>query len=159
MAIERSLNEWPVPPSRWFVSDEVVFPVCSPAYLSNHAPVTAVADLSDHHLLHSFDPHRKRLSWGEWFNLVGAGSVDAAPNMVLNDYQLVMQGALSGEGIALGWNFSAQLLLQNKLLVRPLDVSVKTGGAFFLVANERRTEQDKLNILVEWFLSQTADLR
>jgi DNA-binding transcriptional LysR family regulator len=70
-----------------------------------------------------------------------------------------MQGALAGEGIALGWNFSAQLLLRSKLLVKPLDVSVRTDRAFFLVANQRRGERDKLNILVEWFLSQTADLR
>ncbi|WP_037382061.1 LysR substrate-binding domain-containing protein [Sinorhizobium americanum] len=146
-------------PSMWFICDEVVFPVCSPSYLTNHPPVGDVSDLPAHHLLHSFDPHRKRISWDEWFDRVGAGAAQAPPNMVASDYQLVMQGALSGEGIALGWNFSAQLLLKNKLLVRPLDVSVKTGGAFFLVANERRVEQDKLGILVEWFLSQTADLR
>lgn len=146
-------------PNTWFVCDEVVFPVCSPAYLAERTRIRTVTDLSDHQLLHSFDAHRKRIGWGEWFDLVGAGSVQAPPNMVLNDYQLVMQGALAGKGIALGWNFSAQLLLRNKLLVKPLDVSVRTGGAFFLVANERRTEQEKLNILVEWFLSQTADLR
>ncbi|MEF0942680.1 LysR family transcriptional regulator [Rhizobium sp. BR 362] len=83
-------------PNTWFICDEVVFPVCSPAYLSNQAPVNGVADLCEHYLLHSFDPHRKRLGWGEWFDLVGAGAVQALPNMVLNDYQLVMQGALSG---------------------------------------------------------------
>ncbi|APG95181.1 hypothetical protein SAMCFNEI73_pC1477 (plasmid) [Sinorhizobium americanum] len=43
--------------------------------------------------------------------------------------------------------------------MKPLDVSVRTGGAFFLVANERRAEQENLDILLEWFLSQTADLR
>ncbi|WP_132081562.1 LysR substrate-binding domain-containing protein [Sinorhizobium americanum] len=113
------------------------------------------ADLPDHQLLHSFNAHRKWIGWEEWFDLVGAGSVQAPPNMVLNDYQLVMQGALSGEGIALGWNFSAQLLLRNKRLVKPLDVSVRTGGAFFLVANQRRAEQENLDILVAWLLSQT----
>ncbi|WP_172599298.1 LysR substrate-binding domain-containing protein [Rhizobium leguminosarum] len=143
----------------WFMCDEVVFPVCSPAYVASHPRIENVSDLSNHNLLHSFDPHRKRISWDEWFDRVGAGAAQAPPNMVASDYQLVMLGALSGEGIALGWNFSAQLLLKNKLLLRPLDVSVKTGGAFFLVANERRADQDKLGILVEWFLSQTADLR
>lgn len=146
-------------PNTWFVCEEVVFPVCSPAYLASHSQINSVMELSEHRLLHSFDAHRKRVGWNDWFDLVGAGSVQAPPNIVLSDYQLVMQAALGGEGIALGWNFSAEVLLRNKQLVKPLDVSVRTGRAFFLVANERRTEQDKLKILVDWFLSQTASLR
>lgn len=143
----------------WFICDEVVTPVCSPAYLATRQSINSAADLSGHRLLHSFDAHRKRIGWNEWFALIGAGSVQAPPNIVLSDYQLVMQAALAGEGIALGWNFSADVLLQNKQLVKPLDTSVRTGAAFFLVANERRSELEKMKILVNWFLAQTENLR
>jgi LysR family glycine cleavage system transcriptional activator len=143
----------------WFLCDEVVTPVCSPAYLAAHQTIHSFADLPDHQLLHSFDAHRKRIGWNEWFALVGASSVQARPNIVLSDYQLVMQAALAGEGIALGWNFSAEVLLRNNQLVSPLDTSVRTGSAFFLVANERRSELDKMRVLVDWFLAQTENLR
>lgn len=143
----------------WYVCDEVVFPVCSPAYLAGKPAIQTVADLSTHQLLHSFDAFRKRISWGEWLTAVGANLVQSAPNMVLNDYQLVMQGALAGEGIALGWNFSAQLLLRNRLLVKPLDTEVRTGGAFFVIVDDRGIKNENLAVLVDWFLSQTQDLR
>lgn len=143
----------------WHVCDEEVFPVCSPAYLASHAPIRCVQDLAAHKLLHSSDLHRPRIGWSDWFRRAGFNTIEAPPNMVLNDYQLAMQGALSGEGIALGWNFSSQVLLKNRHLVRPLLESVQTGNAFFLVANEHRSDLGKVHLLIDWVLSQTADLR
>ncbi|WKL24517.1 LysR substrate-binding domain-containing protein (plasmid) [Sinorhizobium meliloti] len=98
----------------WCIGDEVIFPVCSPLYLTASRPISAVRDLLDHHLIHSFDPHRKRMGWNEWLGIVGVNAADLAPDLVLNDYQLSMQAALAGEGVALGWAFTCQLLLRNK---------------------------------------------
>ena len=70
-----------------------------------------------------------------------------------------MQAALAGEGVALGWSFSSQLLLRNKLLIKPVGDEVRTGRAFFLIADERSAKNEKLEMLVDWLLLQTRDLR
>lgn len=137
----------------WHVTDEVVFPVCSPLFLQA-ASIRKIEDLDDHQLIHSFDPYRKRMSWGEWFDLVGLPSLDKEPNLVFNDYQLAMQAALAGEGLALGWSLTAQVLLQRRMLVRPLAQEVRTNNAFYVIANERSTKLDGMMLLVEWIVTE-----
>ena len=138
----------------WLVCDEVVFPVCSPLYLGKAKPILSVADLHDHPLLHSVDPHRKRIGWEEWLSQVGAETPDLAPSIVFNDYQLAVQAALAGEGVALGWSLTAQLLLRSHLLVRPLAEEVATGKAFFVVTNETEEPSEEMMALVRWIVAQ-----
>jgi LysR family glycine cleavage system transcriptional activator len=142
----------------WRICDEVIFPVVSPTYVASHSKIETLADLEDHQLLHSVDNFRRRISWIEWFELAGR-KVDIDAPIMFNDYMLTIQAAIAGEGVALGWNLTCQFLLKNKLLVRPTDVSVRTGSAFFLIANEHAPDNEKLQVLADWFLSQTKELR
>ena len=142
----------------WYICDEVIFPVCSPLYLGNARPIASVDDLIAHQLLHSFDPHRKRMTWNEWLNLIGLESAHVAPDLVFNDYQLAVQAALAGEGIALGWSLTLQPLLRRKVLVRPLASEVRTSNAFFVIANERSSKLDQIKPLVEWVLAETSSI-
>lgn len=74
--------------------------------------------------------------------------------MVFNDYQLAVQAALAGEGIALGWSLTAQLLLRNHLLVRPLDEEVATGNAFFVITKENEDASADMKALAEWIVAE-----
>lgn len=139
----------------WILCDEVVFPVCSPSYLVNSGPINATEDLIEHRLIHSSDPHRKRMTWGEWLDELGHPFSDVEPELVFSDYQLAIQAALAGEGVALGWSLTTFLLRSNKLLIRPLMDEVKTENAFFVVANERSSKLPGLNELVEWLVDET----
>ncbi|MER9178410.1 LysR substrate-binding domain-containing protein [Mesorhizobium sp. M0955] len=143
----------------WFVCNEVVFPVCSPAYLLSHPTLTSVDDLLQHQLIHSSDAFRKRLGWAEWMELAGGNSTEIRTNIVFNDYQLTFQAAIAGEGISLGWSLTAQHLLRNRLLVRPLPIEVKTDRAFFLLVSEDPVKNKRSKLLVDWFLAKTAELR
>ncbi|OBQ85668.1 MULTISPECIES: LysR substrate-binding domain-containing protein [unclassified Mesorhizobium] len=146
-------------PNSWFVCDEVIFPVCSPSYLSAHAELRTVDDLGRHRLLHSSDAYRKRMGWPEWVELAGGDGARIKPDIVFNDYQLTLQAALAGEGIALGWSLTAQYLLSNKLLVRPLRSETRTDRAFFLLTNDRTGQGRKSRELVDWFMAQSKELR
>lgn len=138
----------------WYICDEIVFPVCSSAYLNRVATIGGPSDLLGLQLIHCFDSHRKRFGWNEWFSLLGMRSIDLVPNLVFNDYQLALQGAISGEGITLGWSFTCQRLLQNKLLIRPVEEEIRTDNAFFVIANERSSKLDELKPLVEWIVTE-----
>ncbi|WP_292277554.1 LysR substrate-binding domain-containing protein [Mesorhizobium sp.] len=142
-------------PNTWFISDEVIFPVCSPAYLAAHRQLHTIEDLIHHQLIHSSDAYRKRMSWSEWIELVGGDPSHITRDIVFTDYQLAYQAALLGEGVALGWSFTNEFHLANGSLIRPLPHQVETGRAFFLVANDRIGESDKTKKLLEWVLAQS----
>lgn len=146
-------------PNSWYLCDEVVFPVCSPTYLADKPPIDTVFDLTGHRQLHAFDRFRKRMNWAEWLARVGVQTEETQPDMMFNDYQLTLQAALAGEGLALGWSLSSALLVQNGLLVRPLPVEIRTGSAFFLIAAPGAALTEELGTLVAWFMLRTAALR
>ncbi|WP_188255748.1 LysR substrate-binding domain-containing protein [Pseudaminobacter soli (ex Zhang et al. 2022)] len=146
-------------PNCWYICDEIVLPVCSPAYLSSVDRILSVSDLVGHKLIHCFDAFRKRVGWNEWLALAGADSVGLMPNIVFNDYQLAVQAALAGEGIALGWSLTAQLLLERKLLVPAIDKSVRTGNAFFLVGSGNSAKSAESDKLAKWILRNSSNLR
>ncbi|MER8824895.1 LysR substrate-binding domain-containing protein [Mesorhizobium sp. M0991] len=143
----------------WFVCDEIIFPVCSPAYLLAHPAPQTVDELVHHQLIHSSDDFRKRMGWPEWVELAGGDAGEITPNIVFNDYQLTLQAALAGEGIALGWSLTAQQLLNNRLLVKALPTQIKTDRAFFLLASEDASKNKRCKVLVDWFLGQSEELR
>ncbi|MER8849696.1 LysR substrate-binding domain-containing protein [Mesorhizobium australicum] len=143
----------------WYICDEEIFPVCSPGYLLAHPALQTVDDLNGHQLVHSSDAFRKRMSWSEWVALAGGNTGDIRPNIVFNDYQLTLQAALAGEGIALGWSLTAQYLLSNRLLVRPLQTKIQTERAFFLLSSDEAGKNRRCQHLVDWFLRQSHDLR
>lgn len=146
-------------PNSWFIADEIIFPVCSPSYLQTHPKLETVDDLNRHKLLHSTDPFRRRMGWAEWVELAGGDATRIHPDIVFSDYQLTLQGALAGEGISLGWSLTAQQLLKNRLLVRPIDTQIRTDRAFFLLASEDATRNRQCRTMVDWFLAETAELR
>ncbi|CDX14716.1 putative Glycine cleavage system transcriptional activator [Mesorhizobium sp. ORS 3324] len=140
----------------WFVCDEIIFRVCSPAYLLSHPAPQAVDDLVHHQLIGCLS---------QAHGLVRVGRAcrwrcerDQA-NIVFNDSQLTLQAALAGEGIALGWSLTAQQLVKNRLLVRPLPTEIKTERAFFLLASDDVSKNKRCKILVDWFLAQSEELR
>ncbi len=139
----------------WYLCDEVIFPVCSPLYLSK-GPVT---DLPAHRLLHSTDAFRQRMDWPEWMRLSGGDAGRVEPDIVLGDYQLALQSALTGEGIALGWSLTVQMLLQNGMLLRPVTAEVRTDRAFFLLAGDSLALNRDARGLIDWILGQTRGLR
>ncbi|MBK5571618.1 LysR substrate-binding domain-containing protein [Ensifer sp. SSB1] len=141
-------------PNSWYMCDEIVFPVCSPAYLASKPSMHSVDDLAGHRLIHSFDPHRKRMGWSEWLGMLNSASSVIEPDVVFNDYQLAIQAALAGEGVALGWALTTDLLRRDKLLVRPLAVELRTQSAFFLIANERSSKSAAMQLLVEWVVEE-----
>ena len=74
------------------------------------------------------------MTWSEWLAAQGQQSIKLPDTLVLNDYQLVIQACIAGEGIALGWSFTTKSLVDRDILIRPLDCTVHTDHAFYVVA-------------------------
>lgn len=113
---------------------ETVVPVCSPAFLTAHAPIREPADLTRAPLLHVENVGPARwLRWADWFSFHGMIAAEQGNDVSFNNYTLVIQATIAGQGIALGWAPLIDDLIRNGQLVKALDRPVTTERGYFLL--------------------------
>ncbi|MBZ9764974.1 LysR family transcriptional regulator [Mesorhizobium sp. CA8] len=161
-AIDLTIRLLPLTTDRknaWLMAKETVFPVCSRAYLAESPPLNDVSDLLNHKLLSYEDPNRRRINWPEFYAALQMTSKSIEPTVVFNDYQLVLQAAMAGEGIAIGWSMTNIFLLEQGQLCRPLPVEVTTQNGFYVLAQPGKMLRKHVRTLVDWLLKQSQALR
>lgn len=113
--------------------NEIVYPVCSPAYLEANPHITEPDSLLNGTLL-SLELDEEWFSWKELFDACGIHyHVDAYRRLKINNYPLIIQSALNGQGIALAWVNLVDDYLNSGLLVRPIETEVRTSSQFYLL--------------------------
>lgn len=143
----------------WHISDEVLYPICSPAYLEKYGPVREIADLRNHAILHNDEPFRKRMGWQEWLCFQQIENLELPETLILNDNQLVIQACIAGEGIALGWSFTTAHLVEQGILCRPLDHEVATDFAFYAISDETAEISSNKLKFVKWITDSAGQAR
>ena len=139
----------------WHFAPELVIPVASPAYLASHGALDDDADAA-HTLLHFHDPLIDwNLFWGQ-----SARRRSPQRNWVqFSDYAVVLQAAMNGEGVALGWLSVVSRPLAEGLLVPAARRRVATGKAYHLVAPRTRPLRDVVQAIRTWMCDEMrADL-
>lgn len=135
---------------------EVIYPVCSPAYLEKAGRPKNAAALFAHKLIHLEEPFRPRAGWRDWFVAQGLDYVDTGGGLRLNDYALVIQAAIAGEGIAYGWDHIVETVVRQGLLER-LDIGVfDVGQGHYVVWPENRPHGPKAERVLDWLMKQAV---
>jgi DNA-binding transcriptional LysR family regulator len=84
----------------WLWMPERVVPVAVPGLVADGHPEA----LAQAQLLHIDAPPEARwLTWAGWFSRHGIGRPRRSGELGLNTYEFVVQAALAGQGVALGW--------------------------------------------------------
>jgi putative choline sulfate-utilization transcription factor len=112
---------------------EVVVPVCAPALLKGK-DVAGSADWMSLPLLHLESARPGR--WLTWHDLVAEDDrtrTERQHDLTLNNYHLVVQAALMGQGIALGWRPLIDPFLSDGQLIALPGLSARTKRGYFLV--------------------------
>ncbi|MEM7209788.1 MAG: LysR substrate-binding domain-containing protein [Pseudomonadota bacterium] len=128
-----------VPKDAAVLFEECMFPVCSPALVESLGQASAESLPADR-LLH-LDPEHWRdlrespIGWAEWFTHFGEPREANPQGLLINNYDLLLQAALGGHGIALGWQPMVDGLLAQGLLQRLGDHVWCTGRCHFLSAD------------------------
>jgi len=112
--------------------DEEVFPVCSTSYLARRG-ITQVRDLTEETLIDIYKPISPYGAWAGWVAKTMIGQPALHICMRLSSYELVYQAVCRGLGIGLGYAYIVPPEVRAGLLVRPMDVSVHSGMAEYLV--------------------------
>ncbi|CTQ61503.1 DNA-binding transcriptional LysR family regulator [Labrenzia sp. EL_208] len=154
LAIRRGDGRWPGCHAA-LIAEETIYPIASPA-LMTAAELRHKADILGHTLIHLEEPVRERPSWKDWFDAQGCNVAIPPSGLRLNDYALVLNAAISGEGIAFGWNHLARPLVRKKLLNARMDWSWRTGMGFYLVWSKSRPLSENAERVRKWFVSAAA---
>lgn len=134
---------------------EEVFPVCSPAYLAKHPDLQHLEQLADCTWLWLDDLQRDWIGWPEWFQRLGHRVLEPRHRVNINSYAMLIQSALSGQGIALAWSNLVDNHLQTGALVRPIDAVLHTDAQFCLLEPQGRGgSRQSVRRFRSWLLEQ-----
>ncbi len=135
------------------LAKEIIYPVASPTVMAQAEGLKSIQDLQTQDLIHLEEPIRERPTWQQWFSFHGVPYTDARTGLRLNDYALVLQAALSGEGFAFGWDHTVRNLINQNLLVAREDWAWETGRGVYLVWSKDRPLSDQANAVRDWIIS------
>ncbi|MFN3359708.1 MAG: LysR substrate-binding domain-containing protein [Pseudomonas sp.] len=136
-----------------FTASDEVFPVCSPAYFSAPPPLSLTALQSGTFLHHgSLPPHL--LEWDTWLQVFGVALKGSARSATFDSYPLMLQAAVEGHGVAMGWQRTARRLLESGALVRPCVESVYLPEAISVYRHQGAGSRAEVVALLAWLQAQ-----
>lgn len=132
----------------WFFTPELLLPVCSPGYLERQGSIEAPRADTRHTLIHL---NGSGTNWAETFEELADTPVTS---LSFSDYAVVLQGALQGQGIALGWLNVVSHWLKAGQLVPAASRLVQTNRLCQLVASRRRPLRPVVTAIRDWLLAE-----
>lgn len=143
----------------WHMFDEVYFPVCAPGYFKDHKSPVTIEDIKASDLLFLKERHRSRGDWRSFFERVGSPLTVAHELITFDDQQALLASVVDGQGLGIGWMGMVDHLLATGAIVRPVDVEIRTGDAFYLIAPKDMRLSPVAADLRDWMLSEGAKIQ
>ena len=140
--------------SHWLFSEEV-FPVCSPLLLKDRALPLPVPSLLELPLLHLRGENSS--NWFDWsgvFRELGITSAPAPGQLRFDNYTLLIQAAIGGQGVAIGWRHLVDNLLAEGLLCRPIAAAVISRLGYYVVLPQRKRRGELIQRFVDWLMQE-----
>ncbi|MCH5520565.1 choline sulfate utilization transcriptional regulator [Pseudomonas syringae] len=142
--------------SHWLFSEEV-FPVCSPQLVAGRQAPLPNDALRDFPLLHLRGESIN--NWFDWAGVFRALDIPQAPapgQLRFDNYTLLIQAAIGGQGIAIGWKHLVDDLLDQGLLCRPIAGAAISGQGYYVVLPQRKRRVQIVQQFVDWLASEQA---
>lgn len=146
-------GRWPgVTATRLFDTD--TFPVCSPDYCLSAPPLATPADLLQHNLINLDGEAHAAEDWSWWLKGNGVSPPPSLRFLSFDNYANVIQIALDGQGVALGYGGLISDLLAQGKLVRPLDEVLSRSQAVYAVVSAQADSGSRVGDFVDWLLQE-----
>lgn len=155
LAILHGQHLWPGHDSERLF-DEVVFPVCSPAYRKRLPRRPVVADLARAQLVDLADENWTWINWRIWLTDHGVGLPATHRALAIDSYPLVLEAARRGVGVALGWQSLIEDDLAAGALLRPLAAEVRTRFGYYLAWPRSRPPSALARQCMDWIRGEFA---
>ncbi len=156
LAVRYGRGQWPGLQSHFLFGD-VIYPVCSPGYLSTRARPTSVADLADHPLYDAYGIQGDHwVTWESWFRAAGHPGMGVQRHFL--NYLIGVQMALDGQGFALGWHSFIGDLVRQGRLIKPIDVQMTAPGSFYLTHASTADLSPNARLVLDWLMAEAAKM-
>lgn len=136
------------------LSPEIIGAVASPAFIEAHGFPSTPEEVALHRLIWLEEPVRVACDWPDWFASAGVAYAPHGRRLAINDYVLVIQAVLAGDGIALSWKHLTGLQIRSGALVPVGNHLLDTGKAFYVVWPRGRELNAHAARVRDWLLQE-----
>ena len=130
------------------LADDAIFPVCSPAFAARLPAPVGPVELAMQPLLHMADLGRKWPTWRSFLAFFRVKEPRPGEGLEFSSYQVCLDVAERGEGIALGWARSVKARLDAGTLVRIPGMTMPLVD----IVNAYRPRRERENKVADAFL-------
>jgi len=148
LAIRYGAGGWPGVDQVTLMPEEL-FPVCSPGFLAEH-PISGPRALLALALLHASSD----LDWQVWMEGMQLELAAAPRQIKLHDYNVVLQAAVAGHGVAMGRRVLITEQLADGSLVRPLTESVTHRLGYHVLTAPARRDDRSIAVFRGWLVEE-----
>jgi len=132
---------------------EILTPVCSPRLPTRANPLSRPEHLARHVLLCSL--HRPR-DWPAWLAAAQVPGVDGNSGLKFDSAALAYQAAIDELGVMIAQRALVEDDLAAGRLVAPLELQVRTEGAYYLAYAADRPKPPRLAAFEDWLMREVA---
>lgn len=122
-----------------------LFPVCSPGYRKSAGGLSKPKDLLKAALL-----RLPGQPWKPWFCAAGLDSLEPVTGPLYSDADLLLDAAVSGQGVALARSMLVGEHLSSGRLVMPFDISIPAPSSYFAVYRKESNGRAEVTALLDW---------
>jgi LysR family glycine cleavage system transcriptional activator len=130
-------------------------PVANPTLIRRLGHPQTPSDLLNYPLIHQ----RDTLGWNAWFQTAGVQSGARLSGPVIEDTNVVLQAAIAGQGIVMGWIPLINEELKSGALVQLFDAVLSEHRAYYLVRREAGPRETEVSQICQWLADQSARLK
>lgn len=145
-------GDWPECTSHLLFAEEIV-PVASASYAKSIGRIESPEELLKLTLLHARADDKTWFNWKQWFRHFGVTVSSGLPGPVFDNRLMMMQAALAGGGIALGWIGTASEQVRRGQLVELLPEKIAGGGGVYLVSRAETALNKTAALFANWLMS------
>jgi LysR family glycine cleavage system transcriptional activator len=151
LAIRYGDGQWEGVESQLLITESLT-PFASPKLLREGPPLSEPRDVLNHPLLLALKPYE----WEIWAEDNGV-DLRTARTIQLSDYNIILQAAIEGQGIALGRLLLAADRLRSGALVQPFDKVVTSPRArYWLVTPKHSRPKGATAAFMTWIAGEVA---
>jgi DNA-binding transcriptional LysR family regulator len=126
-----------------------IFPVCAPSFAARDS-LTLTA-LAEQPLLHFREPPGDQwLDWQDWFRRLGVDKPLREPAQMFDSYPVMVQAAVAGQGVILGWGRGLTALLEAGQLVRPVPDTLRQSAGLSVYATTSAFNNAATDVVAQW---------
>lgn len=138
-----------------FLMEDRIIPVCSPVLLAAPAPLRRPTDLKHHVLLHDLaSDAENRPNWSDWLDAAGVKDIDPNLGPGFNLWNMLIDAAIAGQGVALAPIALAANDLEAGRLIQPFGPTLPSDLAFWLLSKPKDSARSNVRVFRDWLVSE-----